>query len=212
MSTRRLRHEHAQHPLSKILPKKPRGRCARRPARSAGSASASASPSWSCRARSRALAGAPNLPFVTRMHGLREIAIGTGLLMSRDPPPWLWGRVAGDVIDVATVGAGPRHAGRPGRTLVSLAMLGGIAYVDMKAAEGGAPRSKRESGPRPRLQRALGLPEPGGRDARRRAASRARRCGKRGHERHRRRARPRIEQRHGVDSELRRGPPETIFP
>src|SRR4051812_10257258 len=38
--------------------------------------------------------------------GLREIATGVGILMSRDPTPWVWGRVAGDAIDMATLGQG----------------------------------------------------------------------------------------------------------
>ncbi|MDQ6680345.1 MAG: hypothetical protein M3Y67_05195, partial [Pseudomonadota bacterium] len=38
-----------------------------------------------------------------RAYGLREIATGIGLLASRDPRPWLWGRVAGDALDVSTL-------------------------------------------------------------------------------------------------------------
>ena len=65
---------------------------------------------------------------LTRAYGLREIGTGIGILTSKDPSPWLWGRVAGDALDVATVGAGLVTQRRPLRTLTSLAMLVGVAY------------------------------------------------------------------------------------
>jgi hypothetical protein len=40
---------------------------------------------------------------VTRLYGLREIGVGAGILLSRDPTPWLWARVAGDVLDLASL-------------------------------------------------------------------------------------------------------------
>jgi hypothetical protein len=95
------------------------------------------------RALARA-AGMPNLPTLTRAYGLREIGTGVGILTSKDPSPWLWGRVAGDALDVATVGAGLVTAGRPLRTLTSVAMLLGVAYVDMLVAAGAPPNAKRE--------------------------------------------------------------------
>jgi hypothetical protein len=95
------------------------------------------------RALARA-AGMPNVAALTRVHGVREIATGIGILTSRDPSPWLWGRVAGDALDVATVGTGLVTAGRPLRTLSSVALLLGIAYVDMKVAEAAPPRARRE--------------------------------------------------------------------
>lgn len=39
----------------------------------------------------------------TRLYGLREIGVGAGILMSDDPTPWLWARVAGDVLDLASL-------------------------------------------------------------------------------------------------------------
>lgn len=40
---------------------------------------------------------------LTRFYGLREIGVGAGILMSDDPTPWLWARVAGDVLDLASL-------------------------------------------------------------------------------------------------------------
>src|SRR4028118_2183053 len=39
-------------------------------------------------------------------YGLREIATGVGILASRDPTPWIWGRVGGDALDLATLAGG----------------------------------------------------------------------------------------------------------
>ena len=96
-----------QHPLSRVAAVAAARADARpRRAPSAGSASPSAWPSWRCRGRMARVTGAPNLPTLTRACGLREIGTGIGILTSKDPSPWLWGRVAGDALDVATVGAG----------------------------------------------------------------------------------------------------------
>src|SRR5919112_5715207 len=38
-----------------------------------------------------------------RAYGVREIATGIGVLASEDPTPWIWGRVAGDALDLATL-------------------------------------------------------------------------------------------------------------
>ena len=72
------------------------------------------------------VAGAPSVPTLTRACGLREIGTGIGILTSKDPSPWIWGRVVGDALDVATVGAGLVTQRRPLRTLTSLAVLVGV--------------------------------------------------------------------------------------
>ncbi len=132
-----------QHPLSKALPKTPIGPM-RSPARALGWFSIGLGlAELAMPRRLGRLAGAPNLPTLTRIFGLREIGTGIGILTSKDPSPWLWGRVAGDALDVATVGAGLLTRGRPLRTLTSVAMLVGIAWVDMKVAEKAPPASKR---------------------------------------------------------------------
>jgi len=133
-----------QHPLSKALPKTPLGPM-RAPARALAWFSIGLGLAELAMPRTLArAAGMPNLPTLTRAYGLREIGTGIGILTSKDPSPWLWGRVAGDALDVATVGTGLVTAGRPLRTLTSIAMLLGIAYVDMLVAEGAPPRAKRE--------------------------------------------------------------------
>jgi hypothetical protein len=40
---------------------------------------------------------------LVRGFGLREIAAGLGILLARDPTPWVWSRVAGDALDLASL-------------------------------------------------------------------------------------------------------------
>ena len=72
---------------------------------------------------------------VVRAYGLREIATGVGLLASRDPEPWLWGRVAGDALDLATIAAARREEGAD-RAAANIAMLAvaQVAAVDVACA------------------------------------------------------------------------------
>ena len=68
-----------------------------------------------------------------RGFGLREIATGIGILSARNPRPWLWGRVAGDVLDVATV-AVTADSRKPGRLGSSFAALLGVGLLDLYCA------------------------------------------------------------------------------
>jgi uncharacterized membrane protein len=52
------------------------------------------------------LIGLHNQQALIRLFGIREIASGVGILASRRPAGWLWTRVAGDIIDLAVLGAG----------------------------------------------------------------------------------------------------------
>jgi hypothetical protein len=133
-----------QHPLSRVLSTKPLGPM-RSPARALGWFSIGLGLAELVMPRRIArVAGMPNLPTLTRAYGLREIGTGIGILTSKDPSPWLWGRVAGDALDVATVGTGLLVPRRPLRTLTSIAMLLGIAYIDMKVAQA-APLAKKRA-------------------------------------------------------------------
>lgn len=67
-----------------------------------------------------------------RAYGLREIATGLGLLLARDPQPWLWGRVAGDVLDVGTLVSVGRA--RPRNMGVAVATLAAVGAVDLYCA------------------------------------------------------------------------------
>jgi len=143
-----MSHHGTKHPLSRVLSSRPRGPM-RVPARALGwfgiaiGLAALAMPK-----RIAGVAGAPDLPALTRAGGVRAVGTGIGLLASKDPTPWLWGRVIGDALDVATVGVGLVTRRRPMRTLASLAFLLGVTWLDIKVAEA-APSGKR------RLRRVL---------------------------------------------------------
>lgn len=38
-----------------------------------------------------------------QLYGAREVAAGLGCLSQNPPTPWVWGRVAGDALDIATL-------------------------------------------------------------------------------------------------------------
>lgn len=60
---------------------------------------------------------------MVRLHGVREIATGVGILLSWKRAPWVWGRVAGDAIDIAS-----------SRRPAALAALAGVTALDIATA------------------------------------------------------------------------------
>lgn len=72
---------------------------------------------------------------VLRAYGAREIATGIGILGSRPQPVWLWARVAGDVLDLATLAAAMRRDGVEGAKIASAAAsVAGVMVADIAAA------------------------------------------------------------------------------
>lgn len=69
-------------------------------------------------------------------YGLREMATGIGILASKDPTPWIWGRVGGDALDLATLGAA-MHPDNPKRQNVALAVAAvlGATAADVYCAQ-----------------------------------------------------------------------------
>ena len=98
-----------------------------------------------------------------RGYGLREIATGVGLLVAKNPAPWLWGRVAGDVLDMATV-ASTANTRKPRRLGGSAVALLGVGMLDLYTAMMAKPktampaRTYRDSGRD--YSRRSGFPEP----------------------------------------------------
>jgi uncharacterized membrane protein len=82
------------------------------------------------------LAGLGGRSGLVRMVGARELASGIGLLSSRNSTPWLWSRVAGDAMDILTLGAAalkPTGGGNL-RALTSLALVAGVTAADVSAS------------------------------------------------------------------------------
>ena len=74
---------------------------------------------------------------LVRAYGLREIAAGAGLLAAQgsERAPWMWGRVAGDMLDIATVAGAMNRRGAPrGNIGMAIAALAGVALVDAYCA------------------------------------------------------------------------------
>ncbi len=69
-------------------------------------------------------------------YGVREIATGIGILASKDPTPWMWGRVAGDGLDLATLataleGSNPKK----GNVGIAMAAVAGVTALDVYCAQ-----------------------------------------------------------------------------
>lgn len=68
---------------------------------------------------------------LVRMYGAREIAQGVAIMADRTPTAGVWSRVAGDALDLATLGATMvRAEPRRDRVLVAMAMVAGVAVLD----------------------------------------------------------------------------------
>lgn len=83
-------------------------------------------------ARAFGLGRHPNL---VRLYGLREIAAGVGILSGHNRAHWLWGRVAGDILDLATLISG-LGSGRRERANVKVALVAvaGVTLLDILVA------------------------------------------------------------------------------
>ena len=88
------------------------------------------------RALTRAL-GMEGHENVVRAYGAREVATGVAILMSHDPAPWVWGRVGGDALDLATLATGLR-GDNPQRANVGMAIAAvlGVTALDAVCAQG----------------------------------------------------------------------------
>ncbi len=76
------------------------------------------------------------LPGLVRGYGVREIAAGIGILTSERPAFWLWSRVAGDALDLATLAAA-YHRSLPAdrrKTVQAAAAVLGVTVLDLACA------------------------------------------------------------------------------
>lgn len=79
--------------------------------------------------------GLGNRQGILRAFGLREIAAGIGILTSRRKAPWIWGRVAGDVLDLAVLTMGLSRANpKRGRAAIALGIVAAITALDFVVA------------------------------------------------------------------------------
>jgi hypothetical protein len=73
---------------------------------------------------------------LVRAYGMREIMSGLGILASRNPAPWVWSRVAGDALDIATLTGGlDRENPRKENVGLAMAAVAGITALDVACAQ-----------------------------------------------------------------------------
>lgn len=78
--------------------------------------------------------GMRQLEWLVRAYGAREIATGIGLLASRNRAPWMWGRAAGDALDLATL-AGALPDNRKRRNVgIAIGAVAGLSALDYACA------------------------------------------------------------------------------
>ena len=59
---------------------------------------------------------------------------GIGVLGSQDPTPWIWGRVGGDGLDLATLATGLEHDNRKRENVgIAIAAVAGVTVLDVSA-------------------------------------------------------------------------------
>ncbi|MFB9991826.1 hypothetical protein ACFFLM_07575 [Deinococcus oregonensis] len=70
-----------------------------------------------------------------RLYGVRELTAGGAILTQTTTPQWIWARVAGDAMDLATLALalGPQNAKR-GNAAAALAAVLGITALDLWTA------------------------------------------------------------------------------
>jgi hypothetical protein len=68
-------------------------------------------------------------------YGVREIATGVGILARRRPTEFVWGRVVGDALDLATLAAGLSGDNpRRGNVAITMGAVAGVAMLDVLCA------------------------------------------------------------------------------
>jgi uncharacterized membrane protein len=81
------------------------------------------------------LVGVRNRPAIFAALGARELLSGLGILMQRKPAPWLWSRVAGDLMDLSLLGVAFTERGSDrARVEGAAAAVGGVMIADVICA------------------------------------------------------------------------------
>jgi len=71
-----------------------------------------------------------------RFYGMREIAAGVGILTQPNPAGWMWGRVAGDLLDLSTLMSTMRSDDTDrGRAATATAAVLGVTALDVLCAQ-----------------------------------------------------------------------------
>jgi hypothetical protein len=73
---------------------------------------------------------------LVRAYGVREVMTGISILASHDPTPWIWGRVGGDALDLATLATGLDDGNdKKDNVWGAMAFVAGVTAVDLACAQ-----------------------------------------------------------------------------
>jgi hypothetical protein len=73
--------------------------------------------------------------WLVRSYGARELATGAAILRSADPTPWIWARVGGDALDMATLAFNvDRESDTAEGAGVAAAAVAGVSALDVLCA------------------------------------------------------------------------------
>jgi hypothetical protein len=105
--------------------------------------------------------GMPHRAGLLKAYGLREIGTGLGILLASDPKPFIAARIAGDVLDLATLapalsGSNPRQRNAQAAT----AFVVGATLLDVLCANALAASGDSTPVVRHDYRRRLGFPRP----------------------------------------------------
>ena len=96
-------------------------------------------------------------------YGVLEMAAGVGLLSSQNLSPWLWGRVAGDALDLGTLMMGlGRNNPRRANVVTAVLAVAGVTALDVLAAQALSARPEGASAPARDYSARRGMPRPPG--------------------------------------------------
>ena len=74
---------------------------------------------------------------LVRAYGARELATGVAILMSHDPTPWIYGRVGGDALDLATMAtAFDGDDAQKTNMMLAAVAVAGVTALDIACATG----------------------------------------------------------------------------
>ncbi len=82
-----------------------------------------------------------------RAYGVRELVKGVGILTSPNPTPWLWGRVAGDALDLGTLANAYRASPKRRNLAIAMANVATVTALDVLAAQQLGQVAKRQERP-----------------------------------------------------------------
>lgn len=78
--------------------------------------------------------GMRNMEWLVRAYGAREVGTGIGLLAFRNRAPWIWARVAGDALDLATLAAALPAKRKRRNVGMAIGAVAGVSALDYACA------------------------------------------------------------------------------